>query len=88
MRLVALEAFRFFPVDIVARRAAKRRMFALVLAELLDLFGVAGQTGIRQVRRKGDLERCMRVCMTGEAALGFEMRLALMAHVALRNIVL
>ncbi len=88
MRLVALQAFRFFPVYIVAHGAGECRMLALVLAKLLDLFGMARQTGFRQIRSEGDLERRVRICMTGEAALCFEMRLALVAHAALRNIVL
>ncbi len=63
-------------------------MLALVLAQLLDLFCMARQAGFRQIRSKGDLERRVRICMTGETSLGFEMRLALVTHVALRNIVL
>ncbi len=63
-------------------------MLALVFAQLLDLFRMARQTGFRQIRSEGDLERRVRICMTGETALGFEMRLALVTHAALRNIVL
>ncbi len=88
MRLVALKALRFLAVNVVARGAPERRMLALVLAQLLDLFGVARQAGFRQIRSESDLERRVRISMTGETALCFEMRLALVTHVALRDIVL
>ncbi len=88
MRLVALQTFRFFPVNIMAIGAAEGRMFTLVLAKLLDLFGMTGQARIRHVRSKGDLQRRMRIFMTVETAFDFEMRFALVTHIALRNIVL
>jgi hypothetical protein len=88
MRLVALQTFRFFPVNIVAVGAAERRVLALVLTKLLNLFGMACEARIRHVRRKSDLQRRMRIFMTVETAFDFEMRFALVTHIALRNIVL
>jgi hypothetical protein len=87
MRFVALRACRFFAMHIVARAAALRRVFALILAQLLDLAGMTGNARVRQIRPERDVQGCVGVLMAFQAALYFEMRLALVTVIAFGDII-
>lgn len=89
MGLVALRTCGYLAVNAaMARGAEERRMFALVVAKLLDLRHMAGKTGIRQIGCQGDRKGSMRIRMAAEASLEVKVRFALMALVALGNVVL
>ena len=87
MGFVALSASRLLAMNIMAGAAAQGRMLALVFRKLFILVCMAGQAGSGQLRRKRDFQRCVRVLMAVQAAGCLKMRLALMATVALRNVV-
>jgi len=65
---MALGAFRNPAVNIVACAAEERRMFALVLAQLDDLAGMAGQAGVGDIIAEFDVTRCVGVRVAAEAA--------------------
>ena len=85
MRFVALSALRDLAVDGVTEGAVKGGMFALIVPELNNLLGVAGDTGICYFARKRNVQGRMRVFVTAETALKFEMGLPHMALIALGN---
>ena len=85
VRLVALRALRDLAVDIMAHRTGNGRVLALVLFELLVLLRMAGEAGIRHVVRKRDLEWGVRISVTTEASLQFEVRFSPVAVTALRD---
>lgn len=87
MRLVALQALWNLAVHTVAGGASQGRMFALVFLQLRILLRVAAQARFRQVRRESDLKRGMRVLVTTQTTLYFEVGLAHVALTALRDIV-
>ncbi len=88
MRFMALQAFRNLAVHAVTGGAAQGRMFTLMLPQLSNLLGVAAQTRLGYVRCKGDLKRSVRVLVTAQTTLYFEVRLSHVALAALRDIVL
>ena len=85
VRLVALGAVRDLAVDIVAGAAVQRSVLALVVAQLDDLAGVAGYAGVGDVIAELDVQRCMRIRVTTQAAGQLEVRLAVMALAAERD---
>lgn len=87
MRLVALGAGRFYPMDTMAGGAEKRRMLALVLSELLILILVASEARIGRPRREGDIERRMRVPVATKTSLQLKVGFPTVTHGALWNIV-
>jgi hypothetical protein len=88
VRLVALGALRFLAVNAVTGGTVKFGMLALVFPELFNLFCMAGETGISDITRKGNLQRSVRVPVTAEASFYFKVRLAAVALAAFRNRVL
>lgn len=66
-------ALRDLAVDGMAGGAGKSAMFALIVPELNDLLRVAGDTRIRYLARKREVQRHMWVRMTVEAVLKLEM---------------
>ena len=85
VRFVALSALRDLAVNTVTEGAVKGAMLALVVFELSYLPGVAGGTRIRYFARKRDIQRRMRILVTAEAALKFEVGLSHMTVAALWN---
>ena len=85
VRFVTLRTLRDLAVDIMAIGTILGRMFAFKLLELFVLLCVAGKTCIGNFAREGDVQRRMRVFMTAETALKFEMGLPHMALIALGN---
>ena len=67
VRFMTLGAFRNPAVSVVARAAEERRMFALVLAQLDDLAGMAGQAGVGNVITEFDSARCVGIRVAAEA---------------------
>jgi hypothetical protein len=72
-------------MNIMAERAVQRAMLALVFPELLDLAGVAGETGLGHVAAEGDILWSMRVFVARKASRKFEVRLIGVAHAAFRD---
>jgi len=85
---VALHAGGYLSVNIVTGGAVESGMFALLVPELGDLLGMAGQAWVGDIARKRNQERCVRILMTAKAVFEFIMVLAHVAHVALGNVVL
>src|SRR5512143_2851890 len=63
-------------------------MLALIFSQLVDLWRMAGKTGVRQCGRERDRQGGVRVRMACQATLGLKVRLALMTLATRRNIVL
>jgi hypothetical protein len=85
VRLVALSALRFLAVNAVAGGTVKFGVFALVFPELFNLFCMAGETGIGDIAREGNLQRGVGVPVTAEASFYFKVSLSSVALAALRN---
>jgi len=85
---VALHACRYLSVNVMTGGAVERSMFALLVPELGDLLGMAGQTWVGDIARKRNVERGMRILVAAQAVFEFIMGFAHMAHVALGNVVL
>jgi hypothetical protein len=77
---VALGALRDLPVDTVTGGAVQGGMLALITPELRDLLCMAGETSIRDIACKWNIQGCVGICVTVEAASDSEMSLS---HVAL-----
>ena len=82
---MALGANRNLAVDVVARAAEERRMFAFVIAQLDDLTGMAGHTGVGNVITKFYIERCVRIRVAAVAGGQLVMRFSFMALAAERD---
>ena len=82
---MALHAVRFPAVRSMTGRAMQGCMFALVLPELFDLLGMAGQARIGKVAGKGYLLGSVRVLVARQTILELEVGLALMAVAAERD---
>jgi hypothetical protein len=72
---------------LVTVRTCQFSVLTGVILELGDLFRVTCEAGIGQIVGKRDIERGVRICVTTQAILQFEMRQAFMTVAALRNIV-
>jgi hypothetical protein len=81
---MALGAFWNPAVYVVARAAEERRVFALVIAQLDDLAGMAGQAGVGDITAEFDVARCVGIRVAAEAAGQLEMRFTFMALAAER----
>lgn len=66
-------------------RASKRRMFALILLQLLKLIAMARTALHCEIALHRNLERCMRIRVTTDTFFEFEVRFTLMALTAGRN---
>jgi len=83
VRFVALGALRDLAMYVMTLGTVKCGMLALVFPELLDLLGMAGEASVRNVGRKGNVQRRVRVLVATEAALEVEVRHPPMAGAAL-----
>ena len=72
-------------MHVMAKRTVQRAMLALVFPELLDLAGMAGETGFGYVAAEGDILWSMRILVAREASRELEVRLFGVAHVAFRD---
>jgi len=88
MGLVALRTWGNFAVNAMAGRAEERGVFALIITKLFNLRYVAGKAGGCQIGCQGNRQGSMRIRVAAETSFEVKMRLALMALVALRNVVL
>jgi len=85
VRFMALGAFRNLAVSAVAHAAGDRRMLALVFAQLDNLAGMAGQTGVGNVITEFNNERRVGVRVAGVAGGQFVMRFSFVALAAERD---
>ncbi len=81
--LVALGALRDLAVYVMTGRAEERGVLALVLLQLLDLVGMAGQARLGDLVAERDFQGAVRVLVAAEAVGQLVVGLILMAHAAL-----
>ena len=82
---MALGAIRDFAVNVVARAAEERRMFAFVITQLDDLAGMAGQAGVGYVSTEFYVAWCVGIRVAAKAAGQLEMRFSFVALAAERD---
>ncbi len=85
VRFMTLGAVRNFAVSIMAEAAGKGGMFALVVAQLNDLAGMAGHAWVGYIVAECDFERCVGIRMATRTRSQFEMRFPFVALAAERN---
>lgn len=83
MGAVTVGAVRNFAMGGMTGGTEKLGMFCRVLTQLVDLFGMAGQTGVGMLVGQGNHQRGMRIGVAAQAVFQFVMVLAGMAHAAL-----
>jgi hypothetical protein len=87
VRFVALHAFRYLPVNVMTGGAVERGMLALLIPELGDLLGMAGQAGIGHITCKRNLERGVGILVAADAVFEFIVGFPHVAHGALGDVV-
>ena len=72
-------------MNVVAERAVKFAVLARVLAQFLDLRGVAGQARVGYIVAELDDLRGVRVCVTTHATFQRKVRFPFVTHAAFRD---